>query len=250
MSTNLEIRTKIIPLVGDGASKLLLYTTSQWIAGTAYALNARIRPTSTKYNYRTFKCTTAGTSHTTTEPTWPNSSGATVTDGTVTWTEDSDAYDRHIMGGLDIFSKDYPYILLVSVTGNNTYLYATPTGWINEFSQILSIEFPIDETPPCYLFNDRYEVINTATDTWKILLKDDAPSSTQSFKVRFTAQRDATVIPAGYIEAFNWLVSALACTELATIYVNTTDSSINADASNPFEAADGYADRASVYMQM
>lgn len=250
MSTNLDIKTKVISLVGDGASKLLLYTTTGWIANTVYALNARVRPTATKYKSRTFKCTTNGTSHATTEPTWPESSGATVADGTIVWTEDSDDYDRHILSALDIFSKDYPHIILASITGDGTYLYATPTGWINEFSQIISIEFPIGESPPNYLFNDRFETINTATGTWKILLKDDAPSATQTFKVRFTGQRDATIIPVGYIEVFHWLVSALACTELATIYVNTTDSSIAADASNPFEAADGYANRAAVYMQM
>ena len=250
MSTNLDIRAKVISLVGDDASKLLAYTTTQWAAGTVYALNARVRPTATKYKSRTFKCTTAGTSHATTEPTWPESSGATVSDNTVVWTEESDDYDRHILSGLDIFSKDYPHIILASITGDSTQIYATPTGWINEFSQIISIEYPISEVPPSYLSNDRFQLLNTATSTWKIFLKDDAPTSSQTFKVRFTAQRDATIIPVGYIEAFQWLVSALACTELATIYVNTTDSSINADASNSFEAAAGYADRAAVYMQM
>ena len=250
LSTNLDIKTKLIALVSDGASRLSSYTTTQWIANTVYALNARVRPTATKYKSRTFKATTGGTSHAATEPTWPDSSAATVADGTVTWTEDSDDYDRHILGALDIFSKDYPYILLVSVTGDGTQIYAVPTGWINEFSTIISVEYPVSSVPPEYLMNDRYEIINTASGTWKVLLKDVAPTSSQSFNIRFTAQRDATIIPAGYIEAFCWLSSALACTELATTYVNTTDSSITADASNPFEAAVGYADRAAVFMSM
>lgn len=63
LSTNLDIKTKVVSLVGDGASKLLLYTTTQWAVGTVYALNARVRPTATKYKSRTFKCTTNGTSH-------------------------------------------------------------------------------------------------------------------------------------------------------------------------------------------
>ena len=37
-------------------------------------------------NGRTYKVTTAGVSDTT-EPTWPTTSGGTVSDGTVTWTE-------------------------------------------------------------------------------------------------------------------------------------------------------------------
>lgn len=250
LSTNLDIKTKVVSLVSDGASKLSSYTTTQWAVNTSYALNARIRPTATKYKSRTFKCTTAGTSHATTEPTWPESSGATVGDGTVTWTEDSDDYDRHILGSLDIFSKDYPHIILASITGDASQIYATPSGWINEFSQVISIEYPIGETPPSYLMNDRFEMINTATSTWKILLKDYAPSASETFKVRFTGLRDATNIPSGYIEAFCWLVASLCCTELATAYVNSVDSSINADSNDTFAIAGGYADRAAVFMNM
>lgn len=36
---------------------------------------------------RTYRCTTAGTSHASTQPTWPRTDGGTVSDGTVTWTE-------------------------------------------------------------------------------------------------------------------------------------------------------------------
>ena len=36
---------------------------------------------------RTYRCTTAGTSHASTQPTWPRTDDGTVTDGTVTWTE-------------------------------------------------------------------------------------------------------------------------------------------------------------------
>lgn len=250
MSTNLDLRTKLISYVGDGASKLSNYTTTQWAGGTVYALNARIRPTSTKYLSRTFKCSTAGTSHATTEPTWPTTSGATVSDGTVVWTEESDDYDRHILSALDIFSRDYPYIILASITGDGTQLYSTPTGWLNEFSSLLSVEYPSGEIPPSYILNDRYEIIHTATGTWKILLRDESPSATETFKVRFTAQRDATNIPTGYAEALIWLCGALAFTELVNLYIQATDSSINVDSSNNFSKSDEYSNRASLSMQM
>ena len=54
-----------------------------WAATTAYALGAQVKPaTSPLYIYQ---ATTAGTSGGS-APTWPTTIGATVTDGTVTWT--------------------------------------------------------------------------------------------------------------------------------------------------------------------
>jgi microcystin-dependent protein len=55
-----------------------------WKANTAYADGYYVKATAS-YNY-VYECTTAGTSHAATEPTWPTSVGNTVSDGTVTWT--------------------------------------------------------------------------------------------------------------------------------------------------------------------
>lgn len=57
---------------------------AEWENTTAYTLGNLIEPT-TPNNF-IYKCTTAGTSHATTEPTWPTSIGSTVVDGTVVWT--------------------------------------------------------------------------------------------------------------------------------------------------------------------
>lgn len=54
-----------------------------WVKSTAYTTANRRRPTNVN-NYA-YECTVAGTSGTT-EPTWPTTAGATVVDGTVTWT--------------------------------------------------------------------------------------------------------------------------------------------------------------------
>jgi len=59
---------------------------SDWAANTAYILNDRVKPTSTKLNGFWYVCTTAGTSHAATEPTWVTKDGLTITDGSVTWT--------------------------------------------------------------------------------------------------------------------------------------------------------------------
>lgn len=60
-------------------------TVTNWAAAVVRTLNDIVEP-STPNTYR-YKCTTAGTSHATTEPTWPTTPlGSTVTDGTAVWT--------------------------------------------------------------------------------------------------------------------------------------------------------------------
>lgn len=55
-----------------------------WATGTAYTAGKIVRPTTG--NGFVYRCSVAGTSHASTEPTWPTTIGATVTDNTVTWT--------------------------------------------------------------------------------------------------------------------------------------------------------------------
>lgn len=60
------------------------YSDVVWAASTVYTTKIVRVPTTS--NGHVYKCTTAGTSGST-EPTWPVTSGATVNDGTVVWTE-------------------------------------------------------------------------------------------------------------------------------------------------------------------
>ena len=55
-----------------------------WVAATAYTVGQMRRPIAD--NGRVFKCTTAGTSHATTEPTWDTGIGNTTNDNDVVWT--------------------------------------------------------------------------------------------------------------------------------------------------------------------
>jgi hypothetical protein len=60
-----------------------------WTANTAYAKGQVIRAvtnTPTGATSYVYECTTAGTSHAATEPTWTITEGGTTSDGTVTWT--------------------------------------------------------------------------------------------------------------------------------------------------------------------
>lgn len=70
-----------------GVDQIVLTPTStivEWAVATVTALGKQVEPVTPNTYY--YECTTAGTTHATTEPTWPTTIGNTVTDGTVTWT--------------------------------------------------------------------------------------------------------------------------------------------------------------------
>lgn len=64
---------------------------SIWPANTAISLGYYVVPTNPDTTPKLYKCTTAGTTHATTEPTWPSS--GTVNDGTAVWTHIVDLDD-------------------------------------------------------------------------------------------------------------------------------------------------------------
>lgn len=68
-----------------GNFALLQQSITAWVANTAYVVGDVRRATAGNLTLY-FHCTTSGTSHATTEPTWNTSVGGTTTDNTVTWT--------------------------------------------------------------------------------------------------------------------------------------------------------------------
>lgn len=64
-----------------------LRPTANWIASTAYLVNDMVYPTTANRNGHAYICTVAGSSHGTTEPTWPTAEASTVVDSGATWKE-------------------------------------------------------------------------------------------------------------------------------------------------------------------
>jgi hypothetical protein len=126
------------------------------------------------------------------------------------------------------------------VTGASNGLVKTPTGWVNEVSNILQIEYPLGDRPPTYLEEEDFQVIPMPTGSYayKIYLTNDTPTASEQIGVRFTAPHKLgataaqNTIPDPHVNALAHLAAHVACEQLAAFYSQSGDSNWGADSVN------------------
>lgn len=139
--------------------------------------------------------------------------------------------ERNIYNAIALFSKHKPNTKVVDVTGDGTQDYATPTGWVDGFSVIKSIEYPVGNVPADLLDEEEYTIYQT-TSAKKVRLLTVAPPATETFRVTFTIPRTELTIPDNDVDALANLAASLCLEELANAYTQTSDSTIGADSVN------------------
>lgn len=114
-------------------NQLKTYPTT-WATGIVRAVGDIIKPTS--YNSHTYVCTTAGTSHATTQPAWSTTNGGTTTDGSAVFTTyDMKTYNVKAPQGATV-----PYITFGLNTDRPIGTFADQeaiedlTYWVNIFT--------------------------------------------------------------------------------------------------------------------
>ena len=98
---------------------------------TAYTLGDVVKPTT--YASHSYKCTTAGTSHATVEPTWGTTNGGTTTDGTAVFT----CWDTRTYQVKAPQASVLPYITFGLLT-------ESPIGTFEDFESIENLTFWIN----------------------------------------------------------------------------------------------------------
>ena len=141
---------------------------------------------------------------------------------------DPEDYDNAIESALKEFSRQVPDVSVEDVVGSGTNDQDLPAGWVNEFSYIKQIEFPIGNIPATYLDPDNYLIYSEPSGD-KIRLLDNKPAVTESIRVSYTTLRISTTVPEGDIEAFILLASAFCLQKLANAWLQMNDSLIAAD---------------------
>ena len=117
-----------VSAVNVGFYNLLKLWPETTVRNTAYTVGDVIKPTT--YASHSYKCTTAGTSHATVEPTWGTTNGGTTTDGTAVFTcFDTKTYQVKAPQGATV-----PYITFGLLT-------EAPIGTFEDFETIENLTF-------------------------------------------------------------------------------------------------------------
>lgn len=135
--------------------------------------------------------------------------------------------DAAIKSGIREYSRKFPAIktALVAVVGSG--YYAVPSGWQDALSRIISVEHPIDQSPPAYLSPKSWRVVRR--ESTQVIYLDPNPSA--SFRLTYTAPHDVTnpaTIPDDHEGPVGRWAASIAAIEFAAKYAGSVQNNVDA----------------------
>lgn len=144
---------------------------------------------------------------------------------------DTDDYQPAIDGALERYSRHKPKVLVVDVTADLEPGLPLPAAWVEEFSTLKQVEYPVGQQPPSLLDGADWYLYR-APQGWRLYLVGEQPAFGNTVRLTFTTLRNAGDIPAGDLDAVTYLAAAACLETLASLFVQTSDPTIQADVVN------------------
>lgn len=139
------------------------------------------------------------------------------------------------------YTLDRPLEVVSDIQGNGTNYLGLPVApgagtvpvFEPEWSILKSLEFPIGQQPPQMILDSDFRVYRTPTG-YQILINFDTPGPTDSLRATWTARHlpDGSTVPDADFFAVVDFAGSLAAEKLASFYVGTGDTTVNADVVN------------------
>lgn len=156
--------------------------------------------------------------------------------------------DRAIVEAVKRYSRVRPVEAVQDYPGDGaTFDFALPTGWQQDSSTIRAVEYPAGQRPASLLEPTDWEFYRSTTSVVKLRLKSLTPASGQTLRVTWTKPHVVDVTSSTIIahdeEAVANLAAAVGLRQLAALYANTVDPTIQADSVN-------YRSKSSEYLKL
>lgn len=154
--------------------------------------------------------------------------------------------DKAIALAVARYSQARPRQAMEDVPGTGTTL-ALPAGFVDGFSDVTGLEYPVGRVPPTVIARDRW-TLYLGPDGLEIMTLD---AFSGTVRVRYTVQHvlGATVdtLPAGDRETVAKYAASLVCEQLAALYAGDTDPTIGVDRMQGQSRSQAFAARAREY---
>ena len=140
---------------------------------------------------------------------------------------------------LERYSADAPLRIVSDIHGNGTNYLPLPVApgsgdlpvFETNFSVIQHMEYPIHQQPPQLILDSDFRVYRAPGQAPTILVNFDTPGPNEVVRCTWTARhlRDGSTVPDKDFYAVTDFAASLGAEKLATFYVGTGDSTLQAD---------------------
>jgi len=144
---------------------------------------------------------------------------------------DPDDLTNSCTEALNRYSKARPMEAVVDVAGSGTHDVALPNGWVEGFSSILQVEYPVDQIPAETIDHKDYSIYATPAGK-KLRILTVTPDTTETVRQTYTILHTEDSVPVPDLEAVANLAASICCRILAGALSNTNDPTIQADVVN------------------
>ncbi|MCH9674536.1 MAG: hypothetical protein K0U93_24065 [Gammaproteobacteria bacterium] len=166
---------------------------------------------------------------------------------------DSTARDEAVRAAVETYSRHRPRMIVVDVNGSGATDIPLPAEWIEDYSALREVEYPVGEKRPCTLETEDYQIYQTPLAE-VLRLYHHTPGVTDNIRLSITVYHDVddttSTIPAAHENALGDLAASVLCERLSTHFSTTTDSTLATDSVDHQSQSRDYAMRAKCYRQL
>lgn len=143
--------------------------------------------------------------------------------------------ERAVQEAVAIYSTDEPREVTTDITGDGTYTYTLPTGWVDGFSQVIRLEFPAGSQDPRSdtMKAETGIIYDAGTGTNKLRMRFHTPGTSDTIRLTYTVPhtlaRASSTIPDPDFEAVACLSTAKTLRMLAGRFLMQTDPHLRGD---------------------
>jgi hypothetical protein len=163
----------------------------------------------------------------------------------------SEARDRAIQAAVLRYSHDRPrHVTVDEVSTGGGYRLPLPAGWVDLFSALISVEYPVgDEPQPSFV--DRSEIELYRAPSGQLIGLPVSVGDGETVRITYTQHHvldeSTDTIPEVHREGVAALAAAVLCSEVASSYASDGGSSFGADTADHRTKTDRWRSLANDY---